>query len=180
MPVEKIRSKAEAEELLLRLQKFYGQPVMPLGRFCKAITTWMECIVQNNTDPELSKAGFHGRDYYTFLNEMSTDIEKSNLLGRLLFAREPLRTKKCPIHKGHWSGEAMFLKPCPEKCGGTGWLPVRPEDRGFTGIIVRSAREVDGRTQLHNPETGEWQDVDDVLSRELGALEEEDEDKNGT
>jgi len=158
MPVDKIRSEAEAEELLLLLQKFYGQPVMPLGRFCKAITTWMQCIVQNNTDPELSKTLLHGSDYYTFLNEISTDIEKSNLLGRLLFAREPLRTKKCPIHKGHWNGQAMFFEPCPEKCGGTGWLPERAEDQGFTGVLIREAREVDGRLQYRDPKTKEWID----------------------
>ena len=137
MKNDAIRSKEEAHELLRRLEQFYGAPVLPLGDFCKAIGTWMDCMVKNNTDPALTRGGMeHGKQYYEFLNRMRIDIMKSNLLGRLIYAKEPLRTRMCPIHKGHWNGEAMFFEKCPSLCDGTGWLRERPEDGGYTGIRI--------------------------------------------
>jgi hypothetical protein len=49
-------------------------------------------------------------------------IHKSNLLARLLYAGEKLRTKKCPEHKGHWSGIEWSDTVCPHKCQLTGWI----------------------------------------------------------
>jgi hypothetical protein len=54
-------------------------------------------------------------------------IRKSNLLSRLIYAGEPVRTKPCPVHKGRWSGCTL---PEDTKCDGacmhgsnvTGWL----------------------------------------------------------
>jgi len=150
-------SEDEAQALLRRLEEHYRQPVMPLNHFCDAITLWFRCIEENNTDPELSESGYHGRQYYKFLRQMEIDIRKSNLLGRLLYAKEKFRTRKCPVHKGHWDGDAMFFEGCPHKCGGTGWLPERPEDRGYTGVHIYLTREVDGKRQFKNPETGDWE-----------------------
>lgn len=61
------------------------------------------------------------------------DIRKSNLLGRLLYAKEKFRTRMCPLHKGHWSGHAMFFEKCPHQCDGTGWLRESDTDGGYTG-----------------------------------------------
>jgi hypothetical protein len=99
MTSDAIRSKEEAQAQLRRLEQFYGAPVLPLNGFCKAISTWMDCIAKNNTDPALKRGGMeHGKEYYEFLNRMRIDIMKSNLLGRLLYAKEPLRTRMCPLH----------------------------------------------------------------------------------
>ncbi len=111
MKNDPIRSKEEAHELLGRLEQFYGEPVLPLGNFCRAMELWMDCIVNNNIDPALIQEGInHGQKYFESLEFMRIDIRKSNLLGRLLYAKEPLRTRMCPIHKGHWNGQAMFLR----------------------------------------------------------------------
>ncbi len=159
MKNDAIRSKEEAHELLQRLEQFYGEPVLPLGNFCRAMQLWMDCIVKNNTDPTLTRNGInHGREYFEFLRQMSIDIRKSNLLGRLLYAKEPLRTRMCPLHKGHWSGEAMFFEKCRHLCDGTGWLRERPEDGGYTGIKIISTetRIEDGEVKIKDPETGKW------------------------
>ena len=105
MKNDPIRSKEEAHELLGRLEQFYGEPVLPLGNFCHAMELWMDCIVKNNTDPALIQEGInHGQKYFESLKLMRIDIRKSNLLGRLQYAKEPFRTRMCPIHKGHWNG----------------------------------------------------------------------------
>ncbi len=61
-------------------------------------------------------------------------IEKSCLLDRLIYARQPLRTVKCPEHRGVWSGVEMprhwpLTNACPHGCGLTGWLPLEPLER---------------------------------------------------
>ena len=160
MKNDAIRSKEEAHELLQRLEQFYGGPVLPLGHFCHAMELWMDCIVRNNTDPRLAQEGInHGQKYFEFLNLMRIDIRKSNLLGRLLYAKEPLRTRMCPIHKGHWNGQAMFFEKCHLLCDGTGWLRERPEDGGYTGIniIVTEGRIENGKLKIKVPETGKWE-----------------------
>jgi hypothetical protein len=133
MPDNEISDEKEAQELLARLERFYQQPVLPLHRFCEAIELWMDCIFKNNTDPALVESGEPDQAYFRFLGQISIDIRKSNLLGRLLYAKEKLRTRMCPIHKGHWDGNAMFFEQCPHLCDGTGWLRERNTDGGYTG-----------------------------------------------
>lgn len=53
---------------------------------------------------------------------------KSCLLDRLIYCGEPLRTRKCPIHEGVWSGVNFGANRCPHHCEGrcgctTGWMP---------------------------------------------------------
>lgn len=132
----------EAAEALKALAKHYRQPVLPLDRFCAAITTWFRAIEQNNTDPALRRgAPFlaentwrpeyqHGHSYAGLLPRIETDIHKSYLLARLIYGGEKLRTRMCPLHLGHWDGPAQLGFPdqvCPHGCGGAGWLP-EPED----------------------------------------------------
>lgn len=52
-------------------------------------------------------------------------ISKSSMLDRLIYGCEPLRTEKCPTHKGKWSGLEDGRNDCPHGCGLTGWLPVK-------------------------------------------------------
>ena len=161
MEKKEILSAQEAQELLHRLEQFYKEPVLPLGKFCHAMERWMDCIVKNNTDPTLmqGEAG-HGYGYFRSLSQMRIDIRKSNLLGRLLYAKEPLRTRMCPLHKGHYDGEAMFFKKCPHLCDGTGWLRARGQDGGYTGISVREGKIEGGEFKVRDPETGEWKKLE--------------------
>lgn len=83
--------------------------MLPLYKCCEAVELWMDCIVENNTDPELHRDGIkHGHMYFGFLNLIRIDIRKSNLLGRLLYAKESVRTRMCPTHMGHFNAETMF------------------------------------------------------------------------
>jgi len=91
---------------------------MPFGRFCAAMQTWMLCIQENNAGLQPDKYR-HGSTYHEHLQHIYIDIRKSNLLARLLFGGEKLRTKKCPIHQGHWSGAGR----CEYHCEMTGFLP---------------------------------------------------------
>jgi len=55
-------------------------------------------------------------------------IIKSCLLHRMIYLGEPLRTEKCPIHQGQWSGIKFERCPhgCDATCGcSTGWLPTK-------------------------------------------------------
>jgi hypothetical protein len=161
MEKREILSMEEAQELLSRLEQFYKEPVLPLESFCRAIELWMDCIVKNNTETALMEGGTrHGYQYFQFLNHMRIDIRKSNLLGRLLYAKEPLRTRLCPLHKGHYNGEAMFFEKCPHLCDGTGWLRERPQDGGYTGITVREGKIEGGEFKIRDPETGEWKKLE--------------------
>lgn len=115
--------KEEAEQLLELLTKYYKQPVMPMNRFCETMRTWMDCVVKNNTDATLTgedgRQGMnHGSEYYKHFGSINTDISKSNLLGRMFYGGEKLRTRMCPTHKGHWSG----INSCIYYCGSTGWI----------------------------------------------------------
>jgi hypothetical protein len=136
MTGQPIRSREEAREQLKRLENFYGVPILPLSTFCDGMDTWMDCIIKNNTDPELTQGSIrHGHNYFEVLQKKRKDIRKSNLLGRLSYARETLRTRMCPVHKGHYSGEARFFQKCPHLCDDTGWLRENPGDGGYTGEI---------------------------------------------
>lgn len=86
--------------------------------------------------------GPHGSGYYSVLNRISLDIQKSNLLGRLFHDQQQLRTRMCPLHKGHWEGQAM-LSGCEHGCHGTGWLPEPGDDRTYAGgiMLVRLSKE---------------------------------------
>ena len=97
----------------------------------------MDRLIQTNTAPVLiQRVVPHGERYDHTLNKMLLDIINSNLLGRLFYAKEPIRTRMCPVHKGHYSGQAMFFQKCPQLCDGTGWLRENLDDRGFAGVKI--------------------------------------------
>lgn len=120
----------EAQELLKKLTEHFNEPVKPLSRFCRAMRDWFEAIRQNNEDPSMLET-FHGKSkpeyqfghgYFNQLSKINLDISKSYLLARLMYADEPLRTEKCPFHKGHWDGQAQIIRGCTYGCDGSGWL----------------------------------------------------------
>ncbi len=49
-------------------------------------------------------------------------IGKSNLLARILYSGEKMRTQMCPEHKGRWTGIEWADNACPHKCQLTGWI----------------------------------------------------------
>lgn len=114
----------DAEKLLQRLSKHFGQPVMPVRRYCKAIWTWMNCVtdaykkdVENKEeDPRFPSIG-------PVLPSVRRAIEKSALLWRLIYDGQPLRTKECPEHKGVWQGLPSPNNDCKHGCELTGWIP---------------------------------------------------------
>lgn len=124
---------AEAEAMREQLAKHYGEPVMPVSRYCRALETWAARI------EELNRPGYtdrQGSAYWRHLGHILRDIRKSNLLARMIYGGEPLRTRECPVHKGRWTGiTENTVVPAPESpigfksidakcgCGGTGWLP---------------------------------------------------------
>lgn len=116
-------TEEQAQGLLEELALHYKQPVLPMGRFCVAISTWFRCIERLNRKEQEVNPGekpwrSRGARYFDQLRNIERDIRKSNLLARLLYSGEKLRTRECPEHKGEWFG----LK-CDHGCGGTGWLP---------------------------------------------------------
>lgn len=103
----------EAEALLARLSKHYNQPVMPVQRYCQALETWKRKIQEINRGDRQGQ----GSSYHEHLTRIWTDIRKSNLLYRLIYLGQQMRTEECPDCQGKWG-----RLDCPQ-CGGTGWLP---------------------------------------------------------
>lgn len=114
---EKI-SNWRAEQMLAQLSEHFGQRVAPVSRYCEALETWADVV--NSQD-------------YTRVDKSAIDvvklaIYKSNLLYRMVYLGEPLRTIQCPTHKGQWSGMHFSDQPpcqCTDRSGNiTGWLPM--------------------------------------------------------
>ena len=116
----------EAEALLVQLSAHYRQPVRPVGRYCAALRTWSSALTDRaarTLDPDDKK--FAETVGFVFLQ-----IEKSNLLARLIYGGESLRTVPCPTHQGRWSG-CVWGEACACQsnqngtvgCNVTGWLP---------------------------------------------------------
>jgi len=112
-------SDDEAKMMLERLTKHFNCQVMPVNKYCDALRVWANCIL--DLYEETLSGHKQGSDYCEYLYRIITDIEKSNLLWRLIYNGEELRTEKCPKHEGRWSGYSF--EGCVYGCGETGWLP---------------------------------------------------------
>ena len=86
--------------------------------YCQKIGQWAEACCTDLPDDSESKKEWRAnfRKHWAF---MRLAASKSNLLGRLVYGEQDVRTEMCPTHKGHWSG----LDDGSCKCGHTGWLP---------------------------------------------------------
>lgn len=108
------------------LTRHHGERVAPVSDVCRAIGDFVFALVQNGTDGPFDQVvgaaiREHGPTIMTF-------AAKSALLGRLIYGGEKLRTKRCPVHDGKWSGCAWNLTcGCGDNADGsggnvTGWL----------------------------------------------------------
>lgn len=119
--MRKSKSKLTNEEvkaMLEQLSEHFGEPVRPVSDYCNALLTWSKVVCKKFPAEQRAHSSIH------------LSIRKSNLLARLIYGGEKLRTRECPLHKGEWTGQAMLMG-CPHKCDGTGWLR-EPEDENVT------------------------------------------------
>lgn len=105
------------------LEQHYGERVAPVSEYCRAIEDYIRALAADGAGSPSTDA----------LNEIARTLAKglhgvyfakSNLLYRLLYLGQPLRTEKCPEHDGQWSGYG-WDEPCACQVGNdiTGWLP---------------------------------------------------------
>lgn len=174
-PVGKL-TEAEAQAMLTRLTEHYGEPVLPISRYCAGLRAWQTALTDkmtriktqlfpdlaldfrdeaNNERLDAARKEYHrlmlgspsvvtswdpGRAHLVreLRDAVSTvdsvrhifrQISKSNLLARILYNGEKVRTRTCPEHKGRWSGVEWSESRCPHGCQLTGWLP-EPKDEG--------------------------------------------------
>ncbi|HEU4728419.1 MAG TPA: hypothetical protein VFT22_11030 [Kofleriaceae bacterium] len=106
------------EQLTAELERRHRDSVMTVKQMCDALRQWAACI--KATEPVHGYK--HGQSFAGHLDDIFLAISKSYLCGRLLYAKQKVRTKKCPIHNGHWEGQAMLMGNCPHECDGSGWL----------------------------------------------------------
>jgi hypothetical protein len=95
-----------ASEMQAALEQFYGQRVTTVSSYCGALYTWLNVVQDSGYLGE--RLGL-GRDetrdniINATLTHLRLSLEKSNLAFRLLYLGEKVRTKKCPVHDGHWT-----------------------------------------------------------------------------
>lgn len=119
----------QVQSMLEQLHEHFAQPVLPVEKYCEAFRAWAnavdEAVLRDPTSEELK--GKSER-----IQAVRLDISKSNMLYRLLYLGEPVRTEMCPIHKGRWSGCVGPERECPHCMSGsdvTGWKTPTAEDR---------------------------------------------------
>jgi hypothetical protein len=145
--------KSKPSEIVLAeklLTEYYKEPVLPVSSYCNSFRTWANALrqyakettygantqqIEKYGDPRLHKI-------VEMLGDIEIAITKSNLLARLIYGGEELRTEQCPIHKGRWSGCRHPACPmCHDGLNITGW--VRPELTGlFTLVCAECKRTV--------------------------------------
>lgn len=90
----------------------YG-PEVPVSRFCESLRAWAQVMKENGgTKNGMLSSGLGSGLTPELIFQMITTMTKSNLLYRLIYLGEPLRTEKCPKHDGHWSGCSWGGNPC--------------------------------------------------------------------
>src|SRR5271163_2412374 len=115
-------SEEEVKEMLGRLTKHFGEPVMPVKQYCAALNLWSSALrmkadrleaaavekAGSSVTEDIKKGARSDADHaFEFANEVGgvfMQITKSNLLSRLIYDGESLRLTMCPIHQGRWSG----------------------------------------------------------------------------
>lgn len=121
---------AEIEEAHRVLREHYGDEVRPIKEVCGGIFRWLDAIkAEHYTDSDDQALSTIARSYAA-AGFVTITAAKSNLLYRLLYLRQPLRTEKCPVHDGHWAGypsiiggESSTACACQVGLDITGWLP---------------------------------------------------------
>lgn len=123
--------KETREKYERELTKHYGEPLLTPSEVNKRLGKYVDALTQAYED------GDYTQNRSPFSAEATEAIVrhghhalvfawKSNLLFRLFYLGEGLRTEKCPEHEGRWSGCHFFHDgPHACQCGYdvTGWLP---------------------------------------------------------
>jgi hypothetical protein len=113
------------------LSRHHGQPVRSASEYCAALRAWGTAITEKirridtgeEEDPHGTASSF--RAIVEVIPHLTLGIGKSNLLWRLIYLNEKVRTTPCPIHKGSWSGWRSPEGPdcaCASGLDITGWL----------------------------------------------------------
>lgn len=132
------------EEEIDRFLKAYedGIPIMPVSMFCDFLKTWARMAGEPHpVAPEKREGENKGRAALGEAAQVTfRDIQKSNLLWRLIYGGETLRTKPCPVHRGRWSGcmlppETACKGACMSGINVTGWLPEPGDGEGTEGPL---------------------------------------------
>jgi len=111
----------QVKEMLSQLEAHFDEPVRPVSEYCEALETWSRVVCKKYP----AEARVH--------SSIRLSVKKSNLLARLIYDGEKLRTRECPIHKGEWNGQAMLMG-CEHKCDGTGWLRESEDENAPGGV----------------------------------------------
>ena len=149
-------SADQVEYMERALTRHYGCRVTSVEKYCDGFRTWHSAIqdkVARLHDPDASEVHLDRKWYDSdeawqksldFQREQELKlwqgvldalavlylpIVKSCLLNRLIYMGEPLRSRMCPVHRGHWVGYAMGGDQCECSLGSadiTGWLPEGP------------------------------------------------------
>jgi len=132
-----IENEEKAQEMLKILSDYYKCPVMPITIYCDTLSKWKHLLLENGMKrQEENEKDTILLDLYSQVSSAFMAITKSNLLSRLLYEGEELRTKKCPVHQGQWSGCRWEVQECatifyPQGCMSgsniTGWLPEQKD-----------------------------------------------------
>jgi hypothetical protein len=122
-------SEQAVADMQRRLAAHYGEPVLPVSRYCNAFRVWHQALIERQQREDAAVAcgeldeQFRDdalREALEALNNphLQMQIAKSNMLGRLIYGGQNVRTQMCPVHKGVWSG----LGHCDHGCDETGWI----------------------------------------------------------
>lgn len=140
-------------------------PTMHVNQYCNALDTWLgalEAALAREPADEVLK------DLVVAARRVKLAVTKSNLLYRLIYLGQRLRTRPCPEHKGHWSGYSE--QPCPHGCSSgldvTGWLPEPAKYVYWPGGMTEEekgamAKDVDGAEKKIS------RSIDEAIVREL-------------
>jgi hypothetical protein len=137
------------------LTRHYGEPVRPVSQYCQAFADWRRAIGEKvkriRAGEERCPWGDEGwEEICGAYDRVTTAIPKSNLLARLIYGGERLRSKPCPEHHGRWSGCVFSADEITCGCGAsaniTGWLAENDDDRrryvgGPIGMIIEEPAE---------------------------------------
>ena len=128
---EPLLTDEQAQRMLRLLSAHYGERIAPVSQTCEAIRDWVAaCLVAADEykQPPEGKRGsppplYRVRD---MIGIIELEISKSDYLRRRIYAGEPHRTVKCPVHKGRWSGiippDERYC-PCMDPSGNmSGWI----------------------------------------------------------
>jgi hypothetical protein len=106
----------QAARMIAELEEYFGEPVQPVSVYCSALLTWRRCLERSDRSERhehLAQAA----------QTVRLAISKSNLLYRLIYRKQQLRSVQCPIHHGRWSGYVECSAGCNDGLDATGWLP---------------------------------------------------------